>query len=154
MTGFNLNKSDSISSTSSTVLATSKAVKSAYDRGTSALNTANTKAASSHNHSGVYEPVISKNTGFNLNKSDSVTSTSTSHLATTKAVKTAYDRGTAGVNAAAAISNHLTVSSAGATVKAGRLTVGGVKQPMIRISTAAPNVSQMSDGDIWIQYQA
>ena len=37
------------------------------------------------------EPVIIKNTGFNKNKSDSVASTSTDTLATSLAVKTAYD---------------------------------------------------------------
>lgn len=154
LSGFNLNKSDSVSSASSSTIATSSAVKTAYDRGTAALNSANTKAEANHNHAGVYEPVISKATGFNLNKTDSVTSTSSSHLATARAVKTAYDRGSAGINAAGAITNYLGVASSGTTLKAGRFTVGGHKQPMIILSTAAPNVSQMSDGDVWIQYQA
>jgi len=38
------------------------------------------------------EPTISKKTGFNLDKSDSVTSTSSTTLATSKAVKTAMDK--------------------------------------------------------------
>ncbi|WP_282804590.1 hypothetical protein [Clostridium tetani] len=38
------------------------------------------------------EPSINKKTGFNLDKSDSVTSTSSSTLATSKAVKFAYDK--------------------------------------------------------------
>lgn len=38
------------------------------------------------------EPSINKKTGFNLDKSDSVTSTSSSTLATSKAVKSAYDK--------------------------------------------------------------
>jgi len=154
LSGFNLNKSDSVSSTSSTTIATSRAVKTAYDRGTTALNAANAKAEAGHGHTGVYEPVISKASGFNLSKTDSVTSSSSSYLATAKAAKTAYDRGTAGINAAGAITNYLGVSSAGTTLKAGRFTVGGKKQPMIVLSTAAPNLSQMSDGDVWIQYQA
>lgn len=81
--------SDSVSSSSTSTAASSKAVKAAYDRAVTALNTANTK-----------ETAFSKNTGFNLNKSDSVTSTSTSTLATSKAVKSAYDRATTALNTA------------------------------------------------------
>lgn len=87
--GFNLDKSDSVSSTSSMLLATAKAVKTAYDKAVSALNVANSK-----------EPIISKKTGFNLDKSDSVSSTSSSILATLKAVKTAYDKAVSAYNLA------------------------------------------------------
>ncbi len=74
--------SDSVTSTSTTTNASSKAAKTAYDKAITALNTANAK-----------EPKITKKSGFNLNKSDSVSSTSTSTLATSKAVKTSYDKG-------------------------------------------------------------
>lgn len=58
-------------------------------------------ASSSHNHSGVYEPIIgTKRSGFNLSKSDSVSSTSSSVLATSKAAKVAYDRGSSALNTA------------------------------------------------------
>lgn len=74
--------SDSVTSTSTTTNASSKAAKTAYDKAVTALNTSNGK-----------EPKIAKKSGFNLNKSDSITSTSSSTLATSKAVKTAYDKG-------------------------------------------------------------
>ena len=79
--GFNLDKSDSVTSNSSSTLATSAAVKSAYDKGVNAERIANTK-----------EPAFSKKSGFNLDKSDSVTSNSSSTIATSLAVKTAYDK--------------------------------------------------------------
>lgn len=72
--GFNKNKSDSVTSTDSDTLATSAAVKAANDN-------ANTR-----------EPAFSKNSGFNLNKSDSITSTSSDTLATSKAVKDVNDK--------------------------------------------------------------
>lgn len=58
-------------------------------------------ASKTHNHSGTYEPVIAKKSGFNLDKSDSVTSTSSVILATLKAVKTAYDKAVSAYNLAA-----------------------------------------------------
>lgn len=97
--GFNLDKSDSVTSTSSVLLATAKAVKTGYDKAVSALNVANSK-----------EPAIVKKSGFNLDKSDSVSSTSSSILATLKAVKTAYDKAVSAYNLAA--------SKLGATAKA------------------------------------
>jgi len=87
--GFNLDKSDSVASTSSVILATSKAAKVAYDKGVEALGVANAAQVSANGK----EPAFSKNTGFNLNKSDSVTSTSSTTLATSKAAKVAYDKG-------------------------------------------------------------
>ena len=44
------------------------------------------------------EPKITKNSGFNLNKSDAVNSSSSNTLATSAAVKTAYDKGVEGLN--------------------------------------------------------
>jgi len=54
-----------------------------------------------HNHNGTYEPVITKKSGFNLDKSDSVTSTSSVILATVKGLKTAYDKAVSAYNLAA-----------------------------------------------------
>lgn len=54
-----------------------------------------------HHHNSVYEPIITKKTGFNLNKSDSVTSTSNTILATLKGVKIAYDKAVNAYNLAA-----------------------------------------------------
>ena len=87
--GFNLEKSDSVSSTSSTILATLRAVKTAYDKAVSALNIANTK-----------EPAFSKNSGFNLNISNSVSSSSSSTIASSSAVQTAYNKGVEALNKA------------------------------------------------------
>lgn len=87
--GFNLEKSDVINSTSKYTLATSFAVKAAYDKGKIALDEANKK-----------EPKITKKSGFNLNKSDAVTSTSKTTLATSYAVKVAYDKGNAALSKA------------------------------------------------------
>lgn len=87
--GFNLDKSDSVTSSSSSILATLKAVKTVYDKAVSALSIANSK-----------EPVISKKTGFNLNKSNSVSSSSSSDLATSTAVRTAYNKGVEALNKA------------------------------------------------------
>ena len=89
-------KDDSVTSNRSDVLATSKAVKTAYDKGVAALNTANAKAEASHTH-----------TAFQVGlgnlpnaKSDSVASASNTQLATSKAVKTAYDKGVTALNVA------------------------------------------------------
>ncbi len=54
-------------------------------------STVNNKADNNHNHNGTYEPAFSKNSGFNKNKSDSITSASTDTLATSKAVKDLND---------------------------------------------------------------
>lgn len=71
--GFNLDKSDSVSSNSSNVLATSLAVKTSYDKASNAERIANTK-----------EPAISKKTGFNLDKSDRIDLDDSNTLATAK----------------------------------------------------------------------
>lgn len=53
-----------------------------------------------HHHDTVYEKTISKKSGFNLEKSDSVSSSSSSILATLSAVKTAYDKAVSAYNLA------------------------------------------------------
>ncbi len=111
--------SNSVASTSTTVAATSKAAKTAYDRGTEALNKANTKldegatAANSNKLDGqqgsyyakaadVKTPVPAGAVFTDTQRplSSSVTSTSTSTAATSNAAKTAYDRGTEALNKA------------------------------------------------------
>lgn len=59
-TGFNKSKSDSVSSSNSDILATSKAVKTAYDKGVAALNSVN-----SHNHDGKYLKLAGNEAHFN-----------------------------------------------------------------------------------------
>lgn len=71
-------------------------IKRTYNKAVEALNKAMTaqetavdaleKATTAQNTADTKEPVFDKNTGFNLDKSDSVTSTSSSILATSKAV--------------------------------------------------------------------
>ncbi len=104
--------SSSVSSTSESAAATSKAAKSAYDRGTSALNVANTKLDSDakavdsdklDGHDSAYfakasqvltnVPAGAKFTDTQRAISDSVTSTSTTTSASSKAARTAYDKG-------------------------------------------------------------
>ncbi|KAF1073418.1 phage tail protein [Halodesulfovibrio sp. MK-HDV] len=108
-------KSDSVTSTSSNSLATSKAVKIAYDEGKQALDLAGQKAASNHNHNSVYATKTHTHTPAQVglgnlpnSKSSSVSSTSENALSTSKATKTAYDRATQALNAAntKAASNH------------------------------------------------
>ncbi|EMK3382371.1 tail fiber protein [Vibrio parahaemolyticus] len=76
----------SVSSTSTTTYATASAVKSAYDRGTSALNTANGKWTAVN---------ASTSTRGIVQLSTSVSSTSTAIAATSSAVKAAYDKANA-----------------------------------------------------------
>ena len=108
-------KSDSVTSTNSNSLATSKAVKIAYDKGKQALDLAGQKAASNHNHNSVYATKTHTHTPAQAGlgnlpnaKSDVVNSTRSDVLATSKAVKVAHDRGTEALNAAntKAASNH------------------------------------------------
>lgn len=94
--GFNLDKSDGVTSTSSSILATSKAVKVAYDKGVEALNAANTAQSTANGK----EPAFSKKSGFNLDKSNSVSSSSSSVLATSAAARTAYNKGVEAFNKA------------------------------------------------------
>ncbi|SHJ78177.1 tail fiber protein [Halodesulfovibrio aestuarii] len=108
-------KSDSVTSTSSNSLATSKAVKIAYDKGKQALDLAGQKAASNHHHNSVYATKTHTHTPAHVGlgelpnaKSHSVSSSRNDVLATSLAAKTAYDRGTQALNAAntKAASNH------------------------------------------------
>lgn len=78
--------SGSVASTSTTNVASSAAVKSAYDRGTSALNTANTAKTTA-------DTALSSWSNLPNAKSDAVNLASSATLATSAAVKTAYDRG-------------------------------------------------------------
>lgn len=77
--------SDSISLDSSTTVASSKAAKLAYDKGAAALSTANSAAAGVQ---GAKDYAL----GLFNNRSDSVSSTSSSTLATSAAAYTAYNR--------------------------------------------------------------
>ena len=86
---FSIAKSDSVTSNDQVVVASSKAVKTACDKGVSAYSLAETK-----------EDTFVKKSGFNKDKSDAINSTSTETLATSKAVKTAYDIGSSGVSKA------------------------------------------------------
>ena len=80
-------KSDQIDYDTSDCLATSKAVKIAYDRGTTALSTANVAATNANN-------ALNKWSNLPNAKSDGVSTASSNTLATSLAVKTAYDLAT------------------------------------------------------------
>lgn len=83
--------SDSVTLTSSTLSATAKAAKKAYDKGVEALNKANSK----------WTYVVATTSVYGATKlSTAINSTSTSLAATASAVKAAYDRGTTALNAA------------------------------------------------------
>ena len=99
--------SNAINSTSTTTVASSQAAKTAYDRGTSALNTANGKIDKA-TADGLYLAKTAKaadsdkldgkdSTAFILTTaiSSAVNSTSTTTVGNSQAVKTAYDRGNA-----------------------------------------------------------
>lgn len=77
-------KSDQIDYDTSDCLATSKAVKIAYDRGTTALSAANVAATNANN-------ALNKWSNLPNAKSDGVSTASSNTLATSLAVKTAYD---------------------------------------------------------------
>lgn len=84
--GFNKDKSDAIDLGNSEKLATSKAVN---DARANAISTASSDATSKMN---TREPKFSKNSGFNKDKSDAIDLDDSEKLATSKAVKIAYDR--------------------------------------------------------------
>ena len=102
--------SNATNSTSTTTVGSSKAVKSAYDRGTSALNTANgkidkatadtlylgktAKATDSDKLDGKDSTSFILTTAIN----SAVNSTSTTTVGSSQAVKTAYDKGNAAYN--------------------------------------------------------
>lgn len=83
---------DSVTSSSTILAATAKAVKTAYDKGVEALGVANSKANANHSHGAADLPNASTSAKGVSQLSDSVTSTSTILAATAKAVKTAYDK--------------------------------------------------------------
>ena len=70
------------------------------------------------------EPAITKKTGFNKDKSDSVSSSNTDVLATSAAVRIAYNRGSVGVADAASAYNR---GSQGITDAANALSVANLK---------------------------
>ncbi|WP_028857471.1 tail fiber protein [Psychrilyobacter atlanticus] len=100
--GFNKNKSDAVNSNDSNTLATSKAAKTAYDRGTSGVtkadaaqnsaNSAQTKANQAYTLANEKEPKFSKKTGWNLDISHLINSSSKTLVASALAVKIAYDK--------------------------------------------------------------
>jgi hypothetical protein len=94
--------STSVSSTSVDTVSTSSAVKAAYDQATSALNTANTKLASNGvaANSQLLDGIDSSGFVQTGSISTSVASTSGTTVASSSAVKTAYDQATSALNTA------------------------------------------------------
>lgn len=90
-----LHRSDSVTSTSSDTVATSKAVKTAYDKAVDGVNKANAAQTAANNAQTTANAAIPSS-----KKSDSVTSASSETVATSKAVKDAYDKAVDGVNKA------------------------------------------------------
>ncbi|MEH8044246.1 phage tail protein [Gallibacterium anatis] len=90
-----LHRSDSVTSTSSNTVATSKAVKTAYDKAVDGVNKANAAQTAANNAQTTASAAIPSS-----KKSDSVTSASSDTVATSKAVKDAYDKAVDGVNKA------------------------------------------------------
>ncbi|MEH8022913.1 phage tail protein [Gallibacterium anatis] len=92
-----LHRSNSVTSASSETVATSKAVKDAYDKAVDGVNKANAAQTAANNAQTTANAAIPSS-----KKSDSVTSASSETVATSKAVKTAYDKAVDGVNKAGA----------------------------------------------------
>ena len=90
-----LHRSNSVTSASSETVATSKAVKDAYDKAVDGVNKANAAQTAANKAQTTADAAIP-----NSKKSDSVTSASSDTVATSKAVKTAYDKAVDGVNKA------------------------------------------------------
>ncbi|WP_080742335.1 phage tail protein [Gallibacterium anatis] len=90
-----LHRSDSVTSASSDTVATSKAVKTAYDKAVDGVNKANAAQTAANNAQTTANAAIP-----NSKKSDSVISASSDTVATSKAVKDAYDKAVDGVNKA------------------------------------------------------
>ena len=90
-----LHRSNSVTSASSETVATSKAVKDAYDKAVDGVNKANAAQTAANKAQTTADAAIP-----NSKKSDSVTSTSSDTVATSKAVKDAYDKAVDGVNKA------------------------------------------------------
>ena len=90
---------NTVTSTSTTQAATANAVKTAYDRATTALNKAN--AAGTVKSVNNVSPNSSGNVTLSIpSLNNTVTSTSTTQAATANAVKMAYDRATTALNKA------------------------------------------------------
>src|SRR5699024_10718042 len=81
-----LHRSDSVTSASSDTVATSEAVKTAYDKAVDGVNKANAAQTAANNAQTTANAAIPSS-----KKSDSVTSTSSDTVATSKAVKSAND---------------------------------------------------------------
>ncbi len=92
--------SDVVTSTSTVLAATANAVKTAYDKAVAALNAA-TAAQSTANGKWTAQDASTSQKGI-VQLSDVVTSTSTVQATTANAVKTAYDKAVAALNAATA----------------------------------------------------
>lgn len=90
-----LHRSDSVTSASSDTVATSKAVKTAYDKAVDGVNKANAAQTAANKAQTTANAAIPSS-----KKSDFVTSASSETVATSKAVKTAYDKAVDGVNKA------------------------------------------------------
>lgn len=82
-----LHRSDSVTSASSETVATSKAVKTAYDKAVDGVNKANAAQTAANKAQTTANAAIPSS-----KKSDSVTSASSDTVATSKAVKDAYDK--------------------------------------------------------------
>jgi len=90
-----LHRSDSVTSASSDTVATSKAVKTAYGKAVDGVNKANAAQTAANKAQTTANAAIPSS-----KKSDSVTSASSDTVATSKAVKDAYDKAVDGVNKA------------------------------------------------------
>ena len=87
--------SDSVTNDSSSILATSKAVRKTYDRASLALNTANNHGSDTENPHSVTKQQIGLGNVQNWTATSSVNDSSSSKYATAGAVKTAYDKASA-----------------------------------------------------------
>ncbi|KGQ44459.1 tail fiber protein [Gallibacterium anatis] len=95
-----LHRSDSVTSASNTTVATSKAVKDAYDKAVDGVNKANAAQTAANKAQTTANAAIPSS-----KKSDSVTSASSDTVATSKAVKDAYDKGVEALNVANSAAN-------------------------------------------------
>ncbi|MBS9781672.1 MAG: tail fiber protein, partial [Gammaproteobacteria bacterium] len=110
--------SSSVTSTSNSTVASSSAVKQAYDRASQAINAANTKVSQSH-------------------ISNAVNSTSTTTVASSAAVKTAYDKAVQASNVAGGkIATTAISSSVTSTSNSTVASSGAVKQAYDRANQA------------------
>lgn len=97
--------SDAVNSTSSTTAASSKAVKTAYDKAVAAQSAVNTVLPSQSGQAGKYLKTNGTVTSWqpvpeSVSLSDAINSTSSTTAATSKAVKTAYDKAASAASAA------------------------------------------------------